>query len=400
MDSLSLPEARKLALASQGFHNPRPKEKVNASHMKEAMRLMGLVQLDAVPTVIRSQYMPFFSRLGNYETGLYDRIAYQQDQWFELWAHEASIAPIHMEPYFRFNKERAKKGETWKGLYKVGVQHSEYVKTVLNEVVKKGPIKAKELDDPRPKGGNGWGSRSMGQLALNWLYRIGEVGIRREKNFEKKYDLFSRIVPEKILALPTPDEETSIKTLFISATESLGIATAADIADYFRIRHSESKRFLKELVCSGDIQEVAVEGWRDQAYVPKSFQIPTQVNATAILTPFDPIVWNRKRLERLFDFNYKIEIYKPKEKRQYGYYVMPFLLDDKIVARFDLKNERATSSLHVLGAFSEKNTRNGEIAHQAHEELNHLASFLGSSTLKFAKNGNFSRTLIQESRNT
>tara|TARA_B100001250_G_scaffold135408_1_gene115824 strand:+ start:812 stop:1999 length:1188 start_codon:yes stop_codon:yes gene_type:complete len=393
MDSLSLSEARRLALQAQGFGKQSTKSKINLHHMKTAMNAMKVVQLDAVPIVIRSQYIPFYSRLGNYDVNLYERVAYQKGEWFELWAHEASIAPVQMEPYFRFLKSRAKRGETWKGLYQVAMEHPKYVKEILREVKLRGPLEAKDLKDPRPREGTGWGSRSMGQLALNWLYRIGEVGIRRGKNFEKKYDLLSRIVPEKILTLPTPAEETAIKNLFVAAIAALGVGTATDVSDYFRIRHSDTKRFLNELVESGEIREIAVESWGGKGYIPNTFRIPKEIKASTVLTPFDPIVWNRKRLERLFNFSYKLEIYKPKTKRQYGYYVMPYLLDDKIVARFDLANKRETQSLHVIGAFAEKDSDPGKVGKCAQKELSAFAAFLGSSRLQIERHGNLSKYL-------
>ena len=393
MDSLSLSEARRLALHAQGFGKQSTRSKINLHQIKTAMDTMKVVQLDAVPIVIRSQYIPFYSRLGNYDVDLYERIAYQKDEWFELWAHEASIAPIQMEPYFRFLKSRAKRGETWKGLYRVAMEHPEYVKQVLREVKLRGPLEAKDLTDPRPRESTGWGSRSMGQLALNWLYRIGEVGIRRGKNFEKKYDLLTRIVSEKILTLPTPHEETAIKKLFVTAIAALGVGTAGDVSDYFRIRHNDTKRFLNELVESGKIREIAVESWGGKGYAPHTFEIPKEIKASTVLTPFDPIVWNRRRLERLFNFNYKLEIYKPKTKRQYGYYVMPYLLGDKIVARFDLAKKRETQSLHVIGAFSEKGSEVGRVGKSAHKELLAFAAFLGSSKLEIERHGDLSKYL-------
>ncbi len=393
MDSLSLPEARRLALQAQGFGKKSTKSKINLHHMKTAMNAMKVVQLDAVPIVIRSQYIPFYSRLGNYDVELYERVAYQKDEWFELWAHEASIAPVQMEPYFRFLKSRAKRGETWKGLYQVATENPKYVKQILREVKLRGPLEAKDLKDPRPREGTGWGSRSMGQLALNWLYRIGEVGIRRGKNFEKKYDLLSRIVPEKILTLPTPPEETAIKKLFVTAIEALGVGTTTDVSDYFRIRHSDTKRYLNELVESGEIRETAVENWGGKSYTPNTFKIPKEIKTSTVLTPFDPIVWNRKRLERLFNFSYKLEIYKPKAKRQYGYYVMPYLLDDKIVARFDLANKRETQSLHVIGAFVEKEVDPRKVGKYAQKELSGFASFLGSSKLEIERHGDLFKHL-------
>ena len=393
MDSLSLSEARKLALGAQGFGKELPKSQVTASQMKKTMNLMRVVQLDAVPIVLRSQYVPFFSRLGNYDINLYNRIAYKEDKWFELWAHEASIASIETEPYFRFLKSRAQQGETWKGLYQVATEDPKYVKQILREVEMFGPLEAKNLKDPKPIKSTGWGSRSKGQLILNWLYRIGELGIRRGGNFEKKYDLLSRIVPEKILSTPTPSEETAVKALFVSAIEALGVGTALDVLDYFRIRHPNALQFLDDLVAEGIVKEIKVEGWKRGAYVMKSTKIPREINASTVLTPFDPIVWNRKRLKRLFDFDYKLEIYKPKIKRQYGYYVMPYLLEDKIVARFDLANRRNTKSLNVLGAFLEEESNARNVGKSAHSALKKFAFFLGSTNLEIEENGDLSKYL-------
>lgn len=393
MDSLSLSEARKLALGAQGFGKALPKSQVTASQMKKAMNLMRVVQLDAVPIVLRSQYVPFFSRLGNYDINLYNRIAYKEDKWFELWAHEASIASIETEPYFRFLKSRAQQGETWKGLYQVATEDPKYVKQILREVEMFGPLEAKNLKDPKPIKSTGWGSRSKGQLILNWLYRIGELGIRRGGNFEKKYDLLSRIVPEKILSTPTPSEETAVKALFVSAIEALGVGTALDVFDYFRIRHPNALQFLDDLVAEGIVKEINVEGWERGGYVMKSTKIPREINASTVLTPFDPIVWNRKRLKRLFDFDYKLEIYKPKIKRQYGYYVMPYLLEDKIVARFDLANRRNTKSLNVLGAFLEEESNARNVGKSAHSALKKFAFFLGSTNLEIEENGDLSKYL-------
>ena len=256
-----------------------------------------------------------------------------------------------------------------------------------------GPLEAKNLKDPKPIKSTGWGSRSKGQLILNWLYRIGELGIRRGGNFEKKYDLLSRIVPEKILSTPTPSEETAVKALFVSAIEALGVGTALDVFDYFRIRHPNALQFLDDLVAEGIVKEINVEGWKRGAYVMKSTKIPREINASTVLTPFDPIVWNRKRLKRLFDFDYKLEIYKPKIKRQYGYYVMPYLLEDKIVARFDLANRRNTKSLNVLGAFLEEESNARTVGKSAHSALKKFAFFLGSTNLEIEENGDLSKYL-------
>ena len=398
--SLTAEEARRINLVAQGFSHKRTSDEANASELDSIMNSMKVVQLDAVPIVVRTQYLPFFSRLGNYKMSLYEEIAYKQDKWFELWAHEASIAPVKSEPFFRFLKDRAKRGDTWKGLYRVATEEPAYVKAVLEEVKQRGPLEAKHLHDPRYLKQSGWGSRSVGQLALNWLYRIGEVGIRRGNNFEKKYDLISNIVPSEILSLPSPTEEESLKKLYLWATSAMGVASARDIQDYFRTRSSNTSTLLQELVEEGHLMKVAVEGWGLESFATSGFDIPKEISPTCVLSPFDPITWNRERLRRIFDFDYKLEIYKPKSKREFGYYVMPFMHNGQIVARVDLANRRQTGVLEVLGAFCEPLYDRGTISKPLWEEISLLATFVGCSAIKIKRRGNLSQPLIIEQKLT
>jgi len=393
---LSAEEARKISLNAQGFSYKRTVDKASASELNFVMDAMKVVQLDAVPIVVRTQYLPFFSRLGNYDMSLYEEIAYKKDQWFELWAHEASIAPVKNEPFFRFIKERAKRGDTWKGLYKVAKEQPEYVKTVLKEVEQRGPLEAKHLNDPRYINQSGWGSRSVGQLALNWLYRIGEVGIRRGKNFEKKYDLITNIVPSEVLSRPSPTEEESLKELYLWAASAMGVASARDIQDYFRTRSANTPTLLAELVEEGLLRKVAVEGWGLESFAPSDFGTLKQISPTCLLSPFDPITWNRERLRRIFNFDYKLEIYKPKSKREFGYYVMPFMHNGQIVARVDLANRRQTGVLEILGAFCEPSFDREAISKPLWEEISLLATFVGCSAIEIKRRGNLHQPLNEQ----
>ena len=393
---LSAEEARRISLNAQGFSYERTADKASASELNFVMDAMKVVQLDAVPIVVRTQYLPFFSRLGNYDMSLYDEIAYKEDQWFELWAHEASIAPVKNEPFFRFIKERAKRGDTWKGLYKVAKEEPEYVKTVLKEVEQRGPLEAKHLNDPRYINQSGWGSRSVGQLALNWLYRIGEVGIRRGKNFEKKYDLITNIVPSEVLSRPSPTEEESLKELYLWAASAMGVASARDIQDYFRTRSANTPTLLAELVEEGLLRKVAVEGWGLESFAPSDFGTVKQISPTCVLSPFDPITWNRERLRRIFNFDYKLEIYKPKSKREFGYYVMPFMHNGQIVARVDLANRRQTGVLEILGAFCEPSFDREAISKPLWEEISLLATFVGCSAIEIKRRGNLHQPLNEQ----
>ena len=393
---LSAEEARRISLNAQGFSYKRTADKASASELNFVMDAMKVVQLDAVPIVVRTQYLPFFSRLGNYDMSLYEEIAYKEDQWFELWAHEASIAPVKNEPFFRFIKERAKRGDTWKGLYKVAKEEPEYVKTVLKEVEQRGPLEAKHLNNPRYINQSGWGSRSVGQLALNWLYRIGEVGIRRGKNFEKKYDLITNIVPSEVLSRPSPTEEESLKELYLWAASAMGVASARDIQDYFRTRSAKTPTLLAELVEEGLLRKVAVEGWGLESFAPSDFGTVKQISPTCVLSPFDPITWNRERLRRIFNFDYKLEIYKPKSKREFGYYVMPFMHNGQIVARVDLANRRQTGVLEILGAFCEPSFDREAISKPLWEEISLLATFVGCSAIEIKRRGNLSQALNKQ----
>ena len=393
---LSAEEARRISLIAQGFSYKRTAGKASASELNFVMDAMKVVQLDAVPIVVRTQYLPFFSRLGNYDMSLYEEIAYKEDQWFELWAHEASIAPVKNEPFFRFIKERAKRGDTWKGLYKVAKEEPEYVKTVLKEVEQRGPLEAKHLNDPRYINQSGWGSRSVGQLALNWLYRIGEVGIRRGRNFEKKYDLITNIVPSEVLSRPSPTEEESLKELYLWAASAMGVASARDIQDYFRTRSANTPTLLAELVEEGLLRKVAVEGWGLESFAPSDFGTVKQISPTCVLSPFDPITWNRERLRRIFNFDYKLEIYKPKSKREFGYYVMPFMHNGQIVARVDLANRRQTGVLEILGAFCEPSFDREAISKPLWEEISLLATFVGCTAIEIKRRGNLSQPLNKQ----
>ncbi len=397
---LSAEEARLISLNAQGFLYKRTANKASASELNSVMDAMKVVQLDAVPIVVRTQYLPFFSRLGNYDMSLYEEIAYKEDQWFELWAHEASIAPVKNEPFFRFIKERAKRGDTWKGLYKVAKEQPEYVKTVLKEVEQRGPLEAKHLNNPRYINQSGWGSRSVGQLALNWLYRIGEVGIRRGRNFEKKYDLITNIVPSEVLSRPSPTEEESLKELYLWAASAMGVSSTRDIQDYFRARSAKTPTLLAELVEEGLLRKVAVEGWGLESFAPSDFGTVKQISPTCVLSPFDPITWNRERLRRIFNFDYKLEIYKPKSKREFGYYVMPFMHNGQIVARVDLANRRQTGVLEILGAFCEPSFDREAISKPLWEEISLLATFVGCSAIEIKRRGNLCQPLNKQRKAT
>lgn len=359
------------------------------------MGRLQLLQLDSVPIVIRTQYMPLFSRLGAYRPGLLDEIAYQSDEWFETWSHEASLLPVAMEPWLRWSKRRAQEGDTWKHLHTFAKKDPAYVDAVLGEVKARGPLAAADLSDPRPRSVTGWGRGSGGAIALDWLFRIGRLGVRRSKGFAKRFDLLERIIPESIRALPTPSFSSALDELLLRSARAHGIGTAHCLVDYFRLPVRPAKARLDALVEDGKLIACEVEGWSRSAYRHPDSKLPRAIKRAALLSPFDPLVWNRKRITGLFDFDYRIEIYTPAEKRKYGYYVLPFLLGDRLVARFDLKTNRDRGTLEVLAAHVEAGVEAAEVASAAVLELEELALLVGVERVSAGRKGNLA-TLIRK----
>lgn len=361
------------------------------------MRRLNLLQLDSVPVLLRTQYLPAFSRLGPYDPHLHDDLAYTRDEWIEAFVHEASLIPVEDEPLTRFLKRRARDGHTWKPLYEIATTEERYVEEVLAEVRDRGPLRASDLSDRRPRTVHGWGSRSAGAVALDWLFRVGEVGVRRTPNFEKVFDLIDRIVPAQVLAQPDPAETDAIAELLLRAARAFGVATPDCLVDYFRLPRSLAKPVLGELVRSGELEPVQVEGTAAPMLLYPGLSIPRAISTSALVSPFDPVVWNRRRTRWLFDFDYKIEIYVPKPKRRYGYYVLPFLLNERLVARCDLKTDRERKVLVVRGSFAEPgfNGDRTRLIEELANELKRLATMVAASDIEIEPNGDIATELTQ-----
>lgn len=374
--SISAGAARRIALGAQGFRDARPAGAADRRHLRRVMGRLQLLQLDSVPVVIRTQYMPAFSRLGPYDTALHERIAYRDDEWIEAWCHEASLVPVEDEPLLRWSKERARQGETWGNLADFAKRDAAYIDEVLAQVRER-PLAPGDLQDPRPREGEWWGDRSLGAVALDWLFRVGDVGIRRTPGFIKEFDLLDRIVPAEIRARPTPSEEDAHRELLMRAAQSHGIAAVPDLVDYHRLPKVPAKARVAELVEDGRLIEAEVEGWNRPALLHPDAVRPRSIDACTLVSPFDPVVWFRERASRLFGFDYKIEIYVPAAKRIYGYYVLPFLLGDELVARVDLKTDRAAGVLRVFGAFAEEGHSPGRVAEALRPALDDLATMVG-----------------------
>jgi len=399
--ALSREQARRIALHAQGFGAKDRSTAVNRGHLRRLMRRLHILQLDSVPVIIRTQYMPAFSRLGPYDPALLDDVAYGHDDWFEAFVHEASLVPVEDEPLFRFMKERARNGDTWGGLVKLADQEGDYIADVLQEVSDRGPIKASQLSNPRPREGEWWGSRSIGTLALDYLFRVGAVGVRRVGNFEKEFDLLERIVPPAVIEQPTPTVDDALKELLVRSAAALGVGTGPCLTDYFRLPKRLVKPLFAELVEGERLVLCDVPGTDRPTYMHPDTVVPRSMHARALLSPFDPIVWFRDRASWLFDFDYRIEIYVPKPKRKYGYYVLPFLLGDEIVGRCDLKTDRNDGVLRLLGVFAEPGIDTdkadlGAIAADLAAELQQLATMVGVEQVSVDCRGRLAEAVKQQ----
>ncbi|QIA22992.1 winged helix-turn-helix domain-containing protein [Mesorhizobium sp. AA22] len=391
-EKISLAMARRIALAAQGFADPRPNSTPDRRHLARVLARTGLLQIDSVSAVVRAHYMPLYSRLGPYPLALLDNAAVtRKRKVFEYWAHEASFLPVETYPLMRWRMERAERGEEmYNGLAKWGRERAAYIEDIYREVVQRGPIAASALEGQ--KGSGGWWGWSDAKHAFEWLFWAGRITTASRRGFERRYDLPERVLPPAILALPVPSPEDAHRELLRISARAHGVATAGDLRDYFRLSPADIKGRIEELVDAGDLLPVRVEGWDKPAYLYKDARFPRKVEARALLAPFDPVVFERSRTERLFDFRYRIEIYTPVEKRQYGYYVLPFLLGERIVARIDLKADRPAGVLRVHAAYAEPGAP-PKTAAELFEELKLMQGWLGLERIEVTPAGDLGSAL-------
>ncbi|NNC93021.1 MAG: winged helix-turn-helix domain-containing protein [Acidimicrobiia bacterium] len=386
MRTLTLLQARRIALAAQGFSQPRPAGRIDVRHFRRVIRQINLLQLDSVNVAVRAHYMPMFSRLG-----AYDRAAL--DDWvngpelFEYLGHVASVMPTDDLPMLRHRMQDRK---AYARTQQVLKDHPEYIEQVLDEVAAHGPLTVSDLSDGGSRTGPWWG-HGRGKVALDWLYATGRLTIRgRTRNFVSIYDLPERVFSPELLAQEMSTDE-AYREMLLRAARAHGVGTLADLADYYRISHA--RRHLQQLVDTGQLEEVAVEGWQQPAFLHPGATRPRRIQARALLAPFDPVVWFRDRTERLFGFHYRIEIYVPEQQRRYGYYVYPFLLDDELVARVDLKADRRAGVLRALGSFLEAGQDRERVAPELAVELELMAEWLGLQDVHVSSKGNLSGAL-------
>jgi uncharacterized protein YcaQ len=394
-ERLSAAEARRVALAAQGFARPAPTGAIDARGLRSrVLEHVGLIQIDSVNVLQRAHYLPAFSRLGPYDTTVLDRLShYAPRRLFEYWGHEASLVPVELQPYLRWRMERVDQ-EGWGSMRRAARERPGLIESLLDDVRARGPLSARDLahhDEPRaPKGP--WWDWSNVKAALEYLFFTGAITSARRRRFERLYDVPERVLPRAVLATPTPAPDEAQRELIRVAARAMGVATEPDLRDYFRLPAAEGKLRVAELVEAGDLLPVEVEGWDAPAYLAPGARVPRRVEAHALVGPFDSLIWNRPRVERVFGFRYRIEIYVPRPKRVHGYYVLPFVLGDRLVARVDLKSDRAGGALLVQAAHAEPDAP-AETAEPLAAELQRMASWLGLERVEVIDSGDLASAL-------
>ncbi|WP_164700314.1 winged helix-turn-helix domain-containing protein [Modestobacter sp. KNN46-3] len=368
--------ARRIALAAQGFAEPRPTGSVGTRQLRRTAERLAVVQIDSVNVLSRSHYLPFFSRLGPYPRSDLDAVSNRRHDVFEYWAHEASFLPVRLHPHLRWRMAAADR-EAWGSMTRVQQERPEYVASLLARVRTDGPIRASQLQEERPNRPGSMWNWHAGKAALEYLFFTGALTARgRTAGFERVYDLPERVLPHAVFQAPTPERPDAIRELVRTAARALGVATETDLRDYFRLAPVDARTAIAELADAGELQPVEVVGWNRPAWLDPQARRPRWIRARALLSPFDSLVWERPRVERIFGFRYRLEIYTPAAKRVHGYYVLPFLLGDRLVARVDLKADRQAGVLRVQGAFAEPGVDAAEVAAALADELRLMSGWL------------------------
>jgi len=396
-DALTIDDARRLALHAQGFGARPTGGAPTQRHLDTVFEKVGLIQIDSVNVLARSQELPLFARLGRHRRDLIP-VAHSRDKLFEYWGHAASHIPVEMYGLFRWKMDAARNGAMWGGVAEFAKSNRTFVKKVLDHVSRNGPVAAGELSTRTgPKGA--WWDWDDAKIALEYLFWTGDVTARRrDSDFARMYDLPERMIPAEFLNSSMTADDAQ-RELVRRAVRHLGVGTASDIADYFHLKSAVVTARLHELIEMKTVHEVRVEGWDKSGYIEDGAKIPVAshavTRASALLSPFDSLVWCRPRIARLFNFDYRIEIYTPAAKRKFGYYVLPFLHNGRLVGRFDLKADRQASVLRVQASHIETGEKMNarDIAHGAYSELALMADWLGLSALDVAPRGSLAREL-------
>jgi uncharacterized protein len=394
-DSLSVAQARRIVLGAQGFADPPPGGVTDMRHLRRVLRRLHLIQMDSVNVLQRAHFLPLYSRLGPYPPALLERAAYRAPrELFEFWGHEASLIRVELQPLFRWRMARAR-DLAWGSMVRIVTEQPGLVEWVLDEVRARGPLTAAEIEHDAPRRTDNWGwNWSVVKQALEWLFYTGQVtAADRSTSFARRYDLPERVLPRAVLEAPTPAFDDAIRTLVELSARALGVAAEGDLRDYFRLPVAGFKQAVAELAEAGVLRPVAVQGWRQPAWLHAEARLPRRVRAATLVSPFDPLIWERARTERLFDMTYRIEIYVPAAQRQFGYYVLPFLHGDRLAARVDLKADRKAGMLQIPAAWLEPAADADETAAALAAELRRLAGWLGLEAVAKPERGDFAGPL-------
>lgn len=392
-DTLTAGEARRIALAAQGFGGPRDAP-VGRRQLTKLIERLGVVQIDSVNVVSRTHYLPAFARLGAYPRELLEQLAWARKRpLFEYWAHEASLLPLSTQPLLRWRMEDALEGVgTWKGIARFMRERRAFLDRVLEEIAARGPLSASELEMGH-KGEGGWWGWSEAKRAVESLFWAGELTTAtRRGTFERVYGLPHKVLPAAVHAAPTPPRDEAQRQLVAIAARAMGVATERDLRDYFRMGVAETRARVGELVEAGDLTPVTVKGWREPAYLDPAARRPRKIAAQALLSPFDNLIWFRERTERMFGVRIRLEIYTPAEKRTHGYYVLPFLEGDAITARVDLKADRKAGVLIVQANHAEP-WASGDTPANLAAELRRMAAWLGLESVRVEPKGDLAAAL-------
>jgi uncharacterized protein YcaQ len=396
--ALTAAQARRIAVAAQGFAEPKPRGPVTRAHLRRLISRIQVLQMDSVSVAVRAHYAPIFSRLGPYDRDILDRAAWSHSArsprlLVEYWAHEAALMAVDDWPLLRWRMREYTHGRWGKEIVKKNAKLADDIVAALAEL---GPSTAGQIEahlESEPRGRKGpWWDRSDTKWVAEALFAAGVLTTATRVGFARHYDLTENVLPPDVVAREVDDDE-AVRELTLRAAGALGVGTEADIRDYFRLSPQKAKPAIAKLVADGELEPVDVDGWSAPAYLRAGHIVPRRDRGTALLCPFDPLIFFRPRIERLFDFHYRIEIYTPAPKRQFGYYVWPFLLDGRLVGRVDLKAERTRDALHVVGAFTEAGEDKSRVATALAAELQSMASWLGLADVTVGERGDLAKEL-------
>lgn len=395
-DGISLKQARRIALTAQGLAGSQPPQKATRwATLSKAIDKLNLLQIDSVNVLSRSHYLPLFSRLGAYDRDVLDRhtLASSKRQCFEYWAHEASLLPHQTQPFLRWRMEDARNGlGIYKGLIQFARNQPQVIEQTFQKLRAEGPLRPRDFGQPAVRSGEWWGWNEH-KTALEYLFWTGQVTTARRDGFERVYDVPERVLPDAIINTPTPPRREAMRELARQSARALGIATETDIRDYFRLPVEDARSAVNELAEAGDICEMQVEGWSKPAYLWHEARPARKFDRATVLSPFDPLVWNRDRAHRLFGFHYRIEIYTPAHKRQFGYYVLPVLAGEDLAGRLCMKADRQAGILRINAAWYEDDAKPAEVAGAIAPTLTAMAGWLCLERVDVAKRGNLAKAL-------